>query len=469
MLKSRKKLKLSESNLTPEKDNAQAYVFDEKEYINKKKEAENLSLQNENKDGNFETEIVDDKHDFEFEHIESPASETEQADIEDITDGSDDDIDDKGKVRHFKTKVKRKNENSKKKIVTIDNDDEDDIDDESELKDNKRKTKGIVKTKNKHKLSKPKKVIKAIGITLVVLGILVGLYIGVNNLLALIKNQHAGTQDNFSNEEIIDNNNNDLVFDDNGQIIIDPITDTEKEILVNSLISKVITDANKRLELPITTIDDIKLISLLPSNDCIGLDPENPSNLYDKYFLTILFSSQGQTYQMSYLTGDEFQMELDDSDKNNFSDFVQFLQSSCAIDNCQVLETNLSSSSSNDVTQSKADILSSLGVNGFVGDVYYAFTQIGDLCYNIPIYTQNEDGLISVSVYSCLAQYIDNYELDPIETLSKELKGESLPPLPEGQEKYFMKTDVANKSSFDHILNLYNQFKNPAPDSEIER
>ena len=36
MLKSRKKLKLSESNLTPEKDNAQAYVFDEKEYINKK-------------------------------------------------------------------------------------------------------------------------------------------------------------------------------------------------------------------------------------------------------------------------------------------------------------------------------------------------------------------------------------------------------------------------------------------------
>ena len=200
MLKSRKKLKLSESNLTPEKDNAQAYVFDEKEYINKKKEAENLSLQNENKDGNFETEIVDDKHDFEFEHIESPASETEQADIEDITDGSDDDIDDKGKVRHFKTKVKRKNENSKKKIVTIDNDDEDDIDDESELKDNKRKTKGIVKTKNKHKLSKPKKVIKAIGITLFVLGILVGLYIGVNNLLALIKNQHAGTQENFSNE-----------------------------------------------------------------------------------------------------------------------------------------------------------------------------------------------------------------------------------------------------------------------------
>lgn len=502
MLKSRKKLKLSESNLTPEKDNSQAYVFDEKEYIKRKKKDKKSAKDNKNsevfadfdpykylEDLRAELEIVDDQqsetsnsdssisdaNDFEFERIdENHSNERNSISNSDEINENDDDDDDTIKPKTSRSKLKEKRKASKKiakedEVTISQKIDDDNIDDENELKkEKKRKAKGSVKTKKKCKLSKPKKVLRAIGISFIILGIGIGLYFGINNLLAYLKNQNPGTQDNFSNEEIIENNDNDLIFDDNGQIVVDPITDAEKAILVNSLTSKIILDANKRLDSPITSIDDIKLISLMPSNDCVGLDPENPNNEYDKYYLTLLFSSQGKTYQMSYLTGDEFQIATGSSDKNAFSDFVQYLQSSCAIDTCQVLDTNNSSSSSNDNSQAKSDILSLLDAYGYVGDVYYAFTQIGDLCYNIPVYIQNEDGTMSVKVYSCLAQYIDNYELDATETLAKELKGEALPPLPEGQAKYFTTTDVANQSSFTDILNIFDKFTGAINKEDVE-
>ena len=444
MLKSRKKLKLSESNLAPDKDSSQAYVFDEKEYKKLKRKIEVK-----------EDDRVGIKG---FDADEYLQSIRQQYASKDEMQG--DKINATEETKNSENNTNQSNDFEFDRVTNSDeSNSKDNPSPEKEKADDKANTddKEILKTKKKRKLSKPKKAL-IIGSSLLVVG--VGLYLLINNILAYFNNQNPGIQDNFSNNQIIINNGNDLVFDDSGQIVVDPITDEEKVILVNSLTSKLLNDANKRLINPVSSIDEIKLISLMPSNDCVGLNPENPSNIYDKYYLTLLFTSQGKTYQMSYLTGKEFQSSNLSVDKNLFSAFVQYIQNDCAIDNCQILDSNNFSATSNN-TQIKEDILSTIGVHGYVGDVYYAFTQIGDLCYNIPVYIQNENGDLSANVYSCIAQYIDNYELDATETLAKELKGEALPPLPEEQEHYFTRIQIEKQSSFTNILNLFDQFTNP--------
>ena len=314
-----------------------------------------------------------------------------------------------------------------------------------------------LKIKKKLKLSKPKKALIAIGSIVVVV---VGSAFLINNIIAYYKNQNQGKQENFSPEQIIENNDNEIIYDDNGQIVVDPTTDEEIKLLTNSLNNKILEDANKKLNQSISSIDEIRLITQLPSNDCIGFDETNPENKYDKYMISILFSSNEKSYQLSYFTGNEFLYESDEIDKNILSDFIIYLNSECAIDNCKELYSN-SIASSTDFTTSedeiKNQILTKLGVNGEIGDYYYSYNQIGDLLYNIPIYVKNEDG-VKVELYSGLAQNIDNYELDPLETFYKELAQIPLPSLPSGQTSYFEKINLISNKNLDNILNIFNNF-----------
>lgn len=327
---------------------------------------------------------------------------------------------------------------------------------------NNRMQQSLLKSNKKFKLTKPK-------IALIVIGTIVlaiALSFLINNLLAYYKNKNQGKQENFSTENIIENNNNDLIIDDAGQIIVDPITDEEILHLIENLNIKILQDANKRVPVKIEDIKNIHLISQLPSNDCIGLDENNPENLYDKYMITLLFSDNKNTYQLSYFTGKKFDFDENSIDKNTLSDFIVYLCKECALDSCQILSSNESQLPVESQEQNiQTKILNALGVNGAIGEYYYSYNQIGELQYNIPIYVKSSDE-IEVLLYSCLAKYIDNYELDPLQTFYDQLVNNPLPELPAGQESYFEMVNIVKNSNLETLLSIYDEFTEKKEDIE---
>ena len=103
------------------------------------------------------------------------------------------------------------------------------------------------------------------------------------------------------------------------------------------------------------------------------------------------------------------------------------------------------------MSETEKNILSTLGKNySFVSPAYYAYGQSGDLYYYVPVYGNNNSPSL-VELYSCLANSIDAYNLNPNNTLLSQLNTGKGP---------FSKTTIAQNNDCLSILEIYTTFSN---------
>lgn len=289
-------------------------------------------------------------------------------------------------------------------------------------------SKGILKKRKRHILAK----------SALFLAICAGVYIAFNVISAYINNANTGTGNNFDNELIFeDNNDNDITFDENGNIVVDPIEDIEKELLLKNLNDKLLNDLNSRPPFQIEQIDEILSISQIPYNLC------EEDNEYDKYILSVLFKSIDTIYSLNYLTGEEFKITQNNA-QDYMGDFIVFLNK-CSLDMCQ--------SMTEDGYQFLSNIENEQAI--YVMPYYYGYNENSELTYYIPIFV-NDNGNISAQVYHALATDLDAYNLDPLDTLENQLNGGNT---------YFKVTEFSN-DDLKKILTTYYSFKNDITQSE---
>ena len=266
---------------------------------------------------------------------------------------------------------------------------------------------------------------KQIVVTLSILSILT-----TNLVTAYLNNQNPPVNNNFSPDRVIeDNNNNDINFDDSGQIIVNPISPNEMETIVNKFNSELLVDIKNRVSEPITKIDEILSIYQLPYNSFEG------DNEFDKYQLSIIFTANDKNYCINYLTGQQFKYD-EVNKKDMLLNFVNFLSNS-SLDLC---------SSMGEIEKQILDLLGDDYL--FVSPSYYAYGQSGDLYYYIPVFGCLE-GKPFVKLFSCMANLIDAYDLNPSTVLLSQLKGD---------KDIFNISDVKNEEDYYNILNLYSEF-----------
>lgn len=271
---------------------------------------------------------------------------------------------------------------------------------------------------------------KTVIVTLCVAGL-----ISYNLITAYLNNQQVPTNNNFSPDQVIDNpNDNDITFDDNGQIIIDPISPEEKLFIVNKFKLELLKDIQNRVSEPILNIDKIISINQLPYNSC------EDDNEFDKYQISILFQSKDKTYCLNYLTGEEFEYNEGDR-KNTLLDFSDHLSNS-SLDLCYSMG------------ESEKAILNLLGKDfNFVSPSYLAYGSSGDLFYYIPVFG-NKDNKPFVKLYSCMSNVIDAYNYNPSELLISQLNG---------GEAYFTENHIQCNENYNSVLKLYNDFNYNQP------
>lgn len=292
-------------------------------------------------------------------------------------------------------------------------------------------SKGLLKKRKKHILAK----------TAVVLLTCAAIYICYNVITAYLNNQNPGIQNNFSNDQIFeDNNNNEIIFDENGNIIEDPIKNEDKEILLNEINNKLLYALTNRAPETIEKIDNIISISQIPYNMC------EDDNQYDKYVITILFEANNKLYNLNYISGEDFKL-TQNNEKSYFGEFLSYL-SNCSLDMCLQM------------TENEKNFINSIDNNIFyVMPYYYGYDEESNLIYCIPIF-YNDNGKIYSNTYCISTNYIDAYNLDPLTALKEQLNGTKNYGF---QVKNFEKND-----DFDMITNFYHQLKNEInSDNEI--
>ncbi len=229
----------------------------------------------------------------------------------------------------------------------------------------------------------------------------------------------------FVPDNVWDNNNNNLEFDDSGNIITDKMTDADKVIVTGQIEELLFDDAHSRGQTDVGNIKQVLSISLLPYN----LREENNNN--NKYFLSILFKDEKNTYTLNYFTGSDFSSQAE-SGKDYFSDFTQYLNYNCALYNCSKMD---------DVALEAKNALGEQVLH--VGKHYLGYRQNGDRYYYIPVY--NQDG--SVTMYSTWNSPIDAYELNPMEEFLKQVSNPD-------SEKVFQSTNPTRSTSLDKVVEI---------------
>ena len=226
-----------------------------------------------------------------------------------------------------------------------------------------------------------KKHLKAIKLALSLAGILavgsLGGFLIYNQILVDMFNKVPQTKDPHTTENVIDPNGNDFEYGDDGQIVLDKMTEEEKALLSNKLNTLILNDANSRLfsETKIEKIKDILSVSLIPCNLC------DENNEFDKYYLSILFNDEKNTYALNYLAGKEFESDAELS-SDFLADFINYVEYNCALDSCTTM------------SETGAALKDLLENSTFVGDAFYGYQPTGDECYFIPIYDQNGEGKV---------------------------------------------------------------------------
>ena len=286
------------------------------------------------------------------------------------------------------------------------------------------KQRGLVKTQKAYRIPK----------AICIIGIGITLFMLTNSILAKNQNSKPATNDNFPHSEIIqDDNGNDIEFSEDGHIIVDPISKEDKLILTNSLQNKILEDALSRQDEAIPKIDEILSINQLPCN------MNEVDNEFDKYMISILFKANDKIYNMTYLSGEEFNSE-ETSTKEFLGDFIIYL-GNCAIDTCSTMQTE---------QQDIIDSIDSPKVK-YVGEYFYSYKESGDELYSIPVYYE-KDGKINVKLYNSLALNLDAYELEPMQALLLQLTKEG--------KQIFEIQDLKDPETLNKSLNIYNDFKN---------
>ena len=283
---------------------------------------------------------------------------------------------------------------------------------------------GLLKTRNKYAYK--------IGIGVLLLA---SVFITYNVIRASQKNAAPGTMNNFDPEyTITDNNGNDIIFNENGSIVVDPIEDYEKEILVNNINNTILADLSNRSPEEIQNIDQILSITQIPYNQ------NETDNHYDQYFLTVLFKANDKIYALNYITGDTFETESDDPQKY-IGDFLSFLKN-CALDMCVSM------------SDEERQFIDTVGDDKimFVMPYYIGYDASGETTYFIPVF-YNDNGNIYVDVHYTLANNLDAYWLNPLEELARELKGES-------ENKFFNVQRVNQNDELNNVSSSYTDFKN---------
>ncbi len=295
--------------------------------------------------------------------------------------------------------------------------------------------------------SKKKTVFKAVGIPVVVIALAGSAFLLYNCIANNHYNSTPPAKDPFTSDHVWDNNGNDIQIGDDGNIITDQLSETDKQILTAQMKNLVLQDANSRLENSIDSVDDILSISLLPYNLF------EKDNEFDKYYLSILFSDKGETYTLNYLTGKDSPVTTQDfckdsSSKDTFADFIHFLNYECALDTCEKM--NGSALAVKNALQ--GDVV-------HVGNTYCGYEKSGDEYYYIPIYHQ--DG--TCTIYNSWTSPIDGQDLDPMEEFLKEITNPTI----ESNKKYFQcLTDWTTENSqtienLNNIVQLWQKIKTP--------
>lgn len=220
-----------------------------------------------------------------------------------------------------------------------------------------------------------------------------------NTIKANFYNEIPPTRDPYTSENVFDANENDYDIGEDGQIILDTVNETEKNILSKSFSELIFNDAKSRCDTEIGNIKSVLSISLLPYN----LNDKN--NEFDKYYLSILFNDENnKTFCLNYLTGMDF---LSDAEltKDYFVEFINYLSFECALDSCELM--------SNDAQKIKDFFKDAT----FVGEAYKGARENGDRYYFIPVYNSNGEG----KTYYAWAAPIDSYEQNPMQLLFDEL------------------------------------------------
>lgn len=281
---------------------------------------------------------------------------------------------------------------------------------DSKLKFGKRK---------KHKVLR----IAATVLTTGVLGFMV-----YNRIIDKIYNSGPPVVDPFVRDNVWDNNDNDLEFDDSGNIVTDKMTDADKVIVTGQMGQLLFDDAHSRGQTDVGSVKQVLSISLLPYN----LREENNKN--NKYFLSILFNDDKNTYTLNYFTGSDFSSQKE-SAKDYFSDFTQYLNYDCALFSCSKMD---------DAALAAKDALGNQVLH--VGKHYLGYRQNGDRYYYIPVY--NQDG--SVTMYSTWNSPLDAYDLNPMEEFVKQVSNPD-------NEKVFQSSNLSRSENLDKVVSILDE------------
>ena len=205
--------------------------------------------------------------------------------------------------------------------------------------------------------------------------------------------------------DVVAPNGSDFDFDDNGQIVMDSISEEEKIVLLDTLKGVLIKDAS--LYEDVKSVKDILSISMFPYN----LDDSD--NEFEKYCISILFNQDNdsqEVYASNYLTSDDFISNAELS-KDYFADFINYLSYNTAFDNCQKMSEeaqNLKSHMGDSVT--------------FVEAPYISYDPSGDEYYFIPVINSDGSGTL---YYSWASSVNTLYDGDPMALLDSELSSGS--------------------------------------------
>ncbi len=306
-----------------------------------------------------------------------------------------------------------------------------------EAKKVEKKAKHVIKERTPKKILKemkkktraPKKSVTVLKWASVALaGALFG-YLASNAIRADNYNSSPLTTNPHTTNDVFDKNDNNIEVGDDDQIVFDKMTEQEKTVLAQAFGNLLLQDANSRSNFEIEKIKDVLSVSLLPCN----LDDK--TNELDKYFLSILFSDDKNTYALNYLTGKDFESTSELS-KDRFADFINFLSKECALDSCSVMSE-------------KGETLKGLLNDDpvlFVGDPYFGYIEGGDEHYFVPIYQKDGKGF----VYHAWASPLDSYGLDPMDVLCEEVQSDS-------SSKTFATMEFTPSESLQKIMKIFHE------------
>lgn len=289
-----------------------------------------------------------------------------------------------------------------------------------------KKTKKILKKNLLSNKYKPKHhyVLKIVSLTLV-LGI--GGYFVSNTIRTNIYNSKPPVDDPHNRvEDLFDPNENDFDIDQNGQIVMDKMTDEEKQILSEKVGKFLLKDAHSRNK-KVNSIKNILSVALLPYN----LNSE--TNEFNHYCLSILFDGGDNLYALNYLAGKDFDSTAEYT-SDFVSDFVNYLGFDCALRDCKAMSEDGKKVKSlfDDKTL-------------FVGDAYLGRQESGDKYYFIPVYKANGEG----EAFCSWASLIDAYEENPMTKFYDEYQSTS--------EKSFTPIQFTASENLKKILKIFNE------------